>query len=239
MYENKEYPRFITKGLIVVIVGLFAIFRPDILTLWFTYPVISPLKVYHVFWFLAMLVFIKRMVPKYNVKMSSGKVFGKNFLKAGEDTEKRREKFKMMKRRTDSGAFRTGLYWILLILVMWMWRHVGMLPDVWIYVIVIFFVFMDQFCITVFCPFQWLMKNKCCNICRINNWGYCMAVLPLVFIPGFWTYSILFLSVLNVIQWEYLYFKYPERFYEIYNANLTCKNCKTDCRENRRNSIET
>lgn len=230
MCENNGYTRLIIKGLIVVFIGLFAIFRPDILTFLFTHPIIIPVRVYHILWLLAVIILIKRMIPKYNIKMSSGKVFGKNFLNAGQDTERRQEKFRMIKKRTDSGAFRSGLYWILLILVMWMWRHVGMLPDVWIYEIVIFFIFMDQFCISVFCSFQWLMKNKCCNVCRINNWGYCMAFLPLIFIPAFWTYSILFLSLLNIIQWEYLYFKYPERFYEIYNANLMCKNCKTDCR---------
>lgn len=229
MCENNGYTRLIIKGLIVVVAGLFAIFRPDILTFWFVHPVISPVRVYHILWVLTLLILIKRMVPKYNLKMSSGKVFGKNFLNTGRDNERIQGKFKIRKRRTDSGAFRSGLYWILLILVMWMWRFVGMLPDVWIYVIVIFFIFMDQFCISVFCPFQWLMQSKCCNVCRINNWGYLMAFLPLIFIPGFWTYSILFLSLLSVIQWEYLYFRHPERFYEIYNAHLMCKNCKTHC----------
>ena len=36
MCENNGYTRLIIKGLIVVIIGLFAIFRPDILTFWFT-----------------------------------------------------------------------------------------------------------------------------------------------------------------------------------------------------------
>ena len=178
------------------------------------------------------------MVPRFNTKMSSGKVFGRNFVSStNEDTERRRGKFYSIKQKTDSGALRSGLYWILLLLVMWMWRHVGMLSDVWLYVIVLFFVFMDQFCISVFCPFQWLMRNKCCNTCRINNWGYCMAFSPFIFSPTFWTYSILFVSILGVIQWEYRYLRHPERFYDIYNANLMCKNCRTHCRRKSRESI--
>jgi hypothetical protein len=38
------------------------------------------------------------------------------------------------------------------------------------------------------------------------------------------------LSLITVFQWEYLYFKHPERFYDIYNAKLMCKNCSTHCR---------
>ena len=240
MCEKDGYGELMVKGLPVVITGLFAIFDPGVLTFWFVRPVVTPVRVYHIIWFLAVLVFIKRMTPRFNAKMSSGKVFESNFRSTGADTERKRKAFRKTKKRADSGAFRSGLYWTLLLVVMWAWRHVGMLSDVWIYVIVLFFVFMDQFCITVFCPFQWLIENKCCSTCRINNWGYCMALSPLIFIPTFWTYSVLLLSVLSVMQWEYLYFKYPERFYEIYNANLMCRNCRVQCRnksnKNRANS---
>jgi hypothetical protein len=234
MCEDDGYMRLISKGLAVVVIGLFAIYNPDVLAFLFTYPVLARLKPYHIFWFLAVLVLVKRMIPMLNVKMSSGKIFGKNFLRAGEDTDRKREGLQKSKKKADSGAFRSGLYWILLLLVMWMWRYVGILPDVWLYVIVLFFIFMDQFCISVFCPFQWLMQNKCCSTCRINNWGYCMAFSPLVFIPSFWTYSIVFLSLITLFQWEYLYFKHPERFYDIYNANLMCKTCQIRCRRKSR-----
>jgi hypothetical protein len=230
MCEDDGYKRLILKGLAVIVIGLFTIYNPDALIFLFTYPVLAPLRPYHILWLLATLVLVKRMIPRFNIKMSSGKIFEKNFLDTGEDTERRRLGFQKNKRKADSGAFRSGLYWILLLLVMWMWRYVGILPDVWLYVIVLFFIFMDQFCISVFCPFQWLMRNKCCSTCRINNWGYCMAFSPLVFIHSFWTYSIVFLSLVTIFQWEYLYFKHPERFYDIYNANLMCKNCKTHCR---------
>ncbi|HVN96926.1 MAG TPA: hypothetical protein VMT62_10885 [Syntrophorhabdaceae bacterium] len=240
MCEDDGYTKLVLKGVAVVAVGLSAIFCPHTLVFLFTFPVLSSLKVYHILWFLSMAVFVKRMTPRFNAKMSSGKIFGRNFVSsANEDTGRRKAKFLIAKRKTDSGAIRSGLYWILLLLVMWMWRRVGILPDVWLYVIVLFFVFMDQFCITVFCPFQWLMRNKCCNTCRINNWGYCMAFSPFVFIPTFWTYSILLFSVASLVQWEYLYLRHPERFYDIYNANLMCKNCRTQCRRKSHRSVES
>jgi hypothetical protein len=231
MCENDGYNKLILKGMAVIIIGLFAIYRPDALTFLFTYPLHMPLRVFHLLWLLAILILVKRTIPKLNVKMSSGKIFERKFADTGEDTDRRRQGFRKSKKKADSGALRTGVYWILLLLVMWMWRSVGILPDIWLYIIVLFFIFMDQFCISVFCPFKWLMKNKCCNTCRINNWGYCMAFSPLIFINTFWTYSIVFLSLVTIFQWEYLYFKHPERFSEIYNANLICKNCMTRCRK--------
>jgi hypothetical protein len=231
MCEDDGYIKLNLKGLAVITISLFALYRPDVLTFFFTYPIITSLKIYHILWFLVILVLVKRMVPRFNVKMSSGKIFERNFLCTGEDLDRRQTGFQKSKRKADSGALRSGLYWILLLLVMWMWRYVGILPDVWLYVIVLFFIFMDQFCVSVFCPFQWLMQNKCCNTCRINNWGYCMALSPLIFIHAFWTYSIVFLSLATIFQWEYLYFKHPERFSELYNTNLMCKNCSTHCRK--------
>lgn len=229
MCENNGYKQLTIKGLAVLIPGLFAIYRPDLLVFLFSFPLFVSLKVYHLFWFMTMLILIKRMIPRLNKKMSLGKIFAGNFVGTGTDTDKKRLGFQKNKRKADSGALRSAAYWILLLLVMWMWRVSGILPDIWLYIIVLFFIFMDQFCTSVFCPFQWLMRNKCCSTCRINNWGYCMAFSPLIFISTFWTYSILFLSIVNLIIWEYLYFKHPERFSDIYNANLMCKNCHVKC----------
>lgn len=229
MRENGRYNKLILKGTMVAVIGLFAIYHPDTLIFLFTYPSFFPLKVYHFLWLMAVLILVKRMIPKMNKKMSLGKIFARNFIETGDDTDRKRLGFRKRKKEANSGALRSAIYWILLVLVMWMWRRAGILPDIWLYVIVLFFVFMDQFCVSVFCPFQWLMGNKCCSTCRINNWGYCMAFSPLIFIFTFWTYSIIFLSFANLIIWEYLYFKHPERFSDIYNANLMCKNCHVSC----------
>src|SRR5512137_2843043 len=101
MCEDDGYMRLISKGLAVVVIGLFAIYNPDVLAFLFTYPVLARLKPYHIFWFLAVLVLVKRMIPMLNVKMSSGKIFGKNFLRAGEDTDRKREGLQKSKKKAD------------------------------------------------------------------------------------------------------------------------------------------
>jgi hypothetical protein len=225
---------FLIKAALVVAVGLIAIFRPDIPPAVFTFSLIGPVKVYHVFWALAVSILVKRMIPRFNKKISSRKIFGRFYRQAENITPKRDEQLRSLKARTDRGAVRSAFYWLLLVGDMALWRLVGMLSDTWIYIIVLFFVFMDQFCVTVFCPFRWLAGGKCCSTCRINNWGYLMAFSPLIFIPSFWTWSIVALSIIIAIQWEYLYHRFPERFYETHNAALMCRNCTVECTGHRK-----
>ena len=85
----------------------------------------------------------------------------------------------------------------------------------------------DMICILFFCPFQvWMMKNRCCTVCRIYNWDFAMMFTPFVFIPHAYTWSLLFMSLLLLLRWEVAVRRYPERFSECTNASLGCKNCK-------------
>ena len=84
----------------------------------------------------------------------------------------------------------------------------------------------DIICILFFCPFQtWFMKNRCCTTCRIYNWDFAMLFTPFVFIPSFYTYSLLGMALLILARWEITYKLHPERFSERTNEALRCKNC--------------
>ena len=84
----------------------------------------------------------------------------------------------------------------------------------------------DIICILIYCPFQrWFLKNKCCITCRIYNWDYPMMFTPLIFIPTMYNYTLVGMSILILIIWEYAYYKYPERFVEETNESLSCENC--------------
>ena len=85
----------------------------------------------------------------------------------------------------------------------------------------------DMICILFFCPFQtWFMKNKCCGTCRIYNWDYAMMFTPLVFVKHIYTWSLLAIALVVLLQWEIAYHRHPERFYDETNQNLLCANCK-------------
>ena len=85
----------------------------------------------------------------------------------------------------------------------------------------------DLICILFFCPFQtWMMGNRCCTTCRIYNWDYAMMFTPFLFIPRFYTWSLLALALLLLIRWEVTLHKHPERFSEATNCSLSCANCE-------------
>ena len=85
----------------------------------------------------------------------------------------------------------------------------------------------DIICILFFCPFQtWFMKNRCCTTCRIYNWDFAMMFTPLVFIPSFYTYSLLGCAIALLLRWEITYRLHPERFSTATNRCLDCSNCK-------------
>lgn len=85
----------------------------------------------------------------------------------------------------------------------------------------------DMVCVLFFCPYQVLfLKNRCCTTCRIYNWDYFMMCTPLIFVPHFFTWGLLALSVIILLKWEITALKFPERFCENTNDCLSCKNCQ-------------
>jgi hypothetical protein len=230
--ENHGRLKLLIKSIITAVCLVMAIAHPDLLVRAFTRQV-SFFKVYHMVWLAIVLLLVKRMVPAWNSKISMGKIFERHYgrPRAADSAkqEKLREKLAGYVHRMNVGAFRTAVYWLVAVLFVGLLYYTGALNRMWLVLTVVFFIFMDQFCVSAWCVFKWIIGNKCCNTCRINNWGYLMAFSTLVYIPSFFTYSILFMSALVVIQWEYLFHKYPERFYELCNLNLQCKNCSRDC----------
>ena len=95
-----------------------------------------------------------------------------------------------------------------------------------LYLLFLFYAVCDMICVLFFCPFHTIiMKNKCCTTCRIYNWDFPMMFTPLVFIPNLFTYSLVFLSLILLIEWEVLYKVHPDRFTENTNLSLRCANC--------------
>ena len=52
-----------------------------------------------------------------------------------------------------------------------------------------------------------------------------MMFTPNLFIPSFYTWSLLGMSLLLLIRWEVTLNKYPERFAKNTNGCLSCRNC--------------
>jgi hypothetical protein len=189
---------------------------------------IGYLKVYQLLWFFLLAELILFFIPRFSLYLGCGKVYARNYRQADYNKGKLRKYTEKYNRRA------------LLVLFLWLTLLSGigylyfkeLIAKRHLFLIMIFFYFSDQVCINIWCPFRsWIVRNKCCNACRIYNWGQFMYISPLIFIPSFWTYSLVIVSLLILIQWEYLHYKYPERFSAISNLNLRCTYCLTKCKK--------
>ncbi len=53
-----------------------------------------------------------------------------------------------------------------------------------------------------------------------------MMFTPLIFIPNFYNYALVLLSLVVLFICEINYYLHTERFHEETNENIKCKNCK-------------
>lgn len=93
---------------------------------------------------------------------------------------------------------------------------------------IIFFAinFFDYFCILIWCPFRSLiLKNRCCNTCRITNWDRFMKFYILIFIPNPLNLALVIIGIIIIVIWEYMHYRHPERFYSVSNKSLSCIVC--------------
>jgi len=220
----------LTKDKIIKISGRLAIFVACLLLVifnksglnnFFTARILG-VELFKWIWFAFIIWLVGRLLPKKNEKMASGKRWKRNFSRESVD----KKNIMVIARQTTLRAYKSQWLYLLFLFGFYFAYFIFQL-NIWLVIVfTLAAAVLDAWCVSIWCPFRsWLIRNKCCNNCRIFNWGYIMVSLPLLVIPSFWTYSIVFVALLIFIQWEYLHFKHPERFYEISNRNLRCSNC--------------
>ena len=122
-------------------------------------------------------------------------------------------------------AYKVMLIWISFISVIGLCYLKGWISKGIMLIIAIFFYVCDLICVLIWCPFRLIMKNRCCTTCRIFNWDHFMMFSPLIFVGGFYCWSLFGLSLLALIVWEVCVLMYPERFWEVSNLALRCSEC--------------
>ena len=169
-------------------------------------------------WLFFMLEMIfTRFIPSKNESMGCQKIFKKNFIPANNPTKRK------YKPKIKAGIF----YAILILLVLFILHQCNLIKNEVLIIFAMFLSVCDMLCVLFFCPFQkWFMGNRCCNTCTIYNWDYIMMFIPLICIPNFYNYSLLLVSFILFLVWEITYFKYPERFENLSNKNISCLHCK-------------
>ena len=223
--------KLIIRSIILVITLFLTITNVNLINKIMSFNIIENIKIHHLLWIYLMYEMIIVLVPKFNNYSYSGKIFKRHFREAEIYNKDKLDKFTQKNTKRAINAF---IFWIILNSIIGYVYIKCKLSYIYMYLLFLFYYWADMFCVNVWCPFHKLIvKNKCCNECRIYNWGHIMYLTPLIFIPSIWTYSLVLVGLIIFIQWEYMNKKYPERFSPISNKTLRCSECSHDCRYNK------
>lgn len=172
-----------------------------------------------IIWIVFVVEMILRFIPSDFESMGCQKQFARNYKPTNYEGDPHLT--------PDKTTIEIGILWLLMNGIFGALYLTGVFDRGIMLLIALAYSVCDVVCILFFCPFQtWFMKNKCCGSCRIYNWDYAMMMTPLVFVPRFYTYSLVAFSVVLLIRWEWTYHHHhKERFSEATNECLSCKNC--------------
>lgn len=169
-------------------------------------------------WLIFVGEMILRLLPSQYESMGCQKKFKRNY----QPTARQADPSSIRNR----GIVATAVVWIAANAVIGGLYLVGILDAGMMLIVSLAYSVCDMICILFFCPFQtWFMKNRCCGTCRIYNWDYAMMFTPMIFIRSFYTWSLLAVAVIVLLEWEITYKRHKEWFHEATNTNLSCANC--------------
>ncbi len=222
--RKRYFVRLIGRILILFACVALCILDPhqfDVLTGWRFFDGFSLL---HILWIIWMIDMLEQLIPiNKQLPLGSQKLFKERFRPILEKVSA--DALKQYIKATTKAAFWVLIIWIALIAAIGVLYHNGILDRTAVFMISVVFYVCDLICVLIWCPFRLLMRNKCCTTCRIFNWDHLMMFTPLLFVPSFYTWSLLGVSILVWLVWEACVFLFPERFWEHTNAALKCSEC--------------
>ena len=169
-------------------------------------------------WLLSALEIFLRLFPSKIESPGCQKQFKKNYIPINTTQKPQIQSWKR--------TFFAFLSWIVLNGIIGVLYFIGIITQEILILISLAYGVCDMICILFFCPFQtWIMKNRCCTTCRIYNWDFAMMFTPFIFIPNWYTWSLLALSLILLLRWEISIKRHPERFATNTNEYIACKNC--------------
>ncbi len=168
------------------------------------------------------------LIPYKNKPSYSNKAFSQYYIPSNSvDTDN-------LKKQNKAALLIFITYSFLIISIGYLHYYFTFFNDWFIYLWFLLFNIADYVCVIFWCPFQHLfIKNKCCNSCRISNWDRLMKYVVLFFSSNILANILAVFSTVVFIQWEYLHYKHPERFYISTNKKISCQNCSVKICKNK------
>lgn len=173
-------------------------------------------------WVSLMFEFVTRAIPNRHLSIGCQKEFTYKY-KASDYEE---QELKKVKKIADKQALLIFVVWILAHAVIWSLYFLKYIAEKELILLVVFYHLADMICVLYWCPFRsFFMKNRCCATCRIFSWDSAMLISPIIVVPSFMTTSLVVFGLFLTLRWEYVYFKHPERFFDVSNRAIRCANC--------------
>lgn len=180
---------------------------------------------FHIIWLLWMVDMFTQLLPaRHYWPVGSQKFLEYAFRPVAGATSG--EGFGRFLRQSQHEVLAVALVWLALVFSIGTLYFMKIIDQTVLLLISMVFYLCDVICVLFWCPFRvFLMKNRCCKTCRIFNWDHMMMFSPLIFVPGFFTWSLCLMSLIVLAVWEWNFIRHPKRFWEGSNSALGCTTC--------------
>ncbi len=226
IYEGKFLFRCLTLAVTIFLLVAY----PEQFDVMSGFNFFKKISFFHILWVIWMIDMFLQIFPsrKY-LPLGSSKFSIKDFIPREIKNIRNLENLLAYIKKCNRDTIKIGFVWFALVSVIGILYFTNIIERNMLLVITVVFYVCDLICVLFWCPFRvWFMKNRCCTTCRIFNWDHMMMFSPIVFVPGFFTWSLCFGAIIVLAVWEISFALHPERFYEGTNEALRCSNC-TDC----------
>jgi len=222
-YQN----RFVFRCIVLLITVLLFFFAPSQFDVMSGFECFHRLSVFQLLWLFWMFDMILQLIPsKRYWPLGSQKFLKASFQPLKDYMKENNEGLLKFIYKSNRDTLKIGIVWVLLIGSLGALYFCGILNRNALLLISVLFYVCDLICVLFWCPFRvWFMKNRCCTTCRIFNWDHMMMFSPLVFVPGFYTWTLCLAAFGVFLVWEITFALHPERFWEGTNTALKCSNC--------------
>ncbi len=218
------FMRLVGRCLVLIVSILLFVFKKDEFEIIRGLNFFDRFSILHVLWGIWIWDMILQLIPvKAHISIGSQKQFSSLFRPIKEKINYKN--LKKYIKDTTSTAYMVMILWIALNCIIGVLYYAGAIDYATMLLISVAFYVCDLVCVLIWCPFRLIMKNKCCTTCRIFNWDHLMMFSPLIMVCGFFTWTLVALSIIIWFVWEVCVFTYPERFWENSNMALKCSEC--------------
>ena len=218
--------RLLCRIIVFIICAVVLLVRPqtyDLLQGWNFFKKLSPL---HILWVVWIIDMVEQLVPvkaQTHIALGSLKLWKTNFRPILEKVNVKALKEYIA--YTTKYAMWVLVLWLALVGALGVLRFTNVIGDNVLFLCTVAFYVCDLICVLIWCPFRLIMRTKCCTTCRIFNWDHMMMFSPMLFVKGFYGWSLLAIGLVALAVWEIFIFLHPERFWAESNAALKCANC--------------